>query len=342
MTKIKIIFTVVGILVLIVLFKAFQHETIEYLSKLGCEFWVWKFWIIVGIFLINHIFLTYGWRVLIHQKISLKQFIKLVLARIAGDSTGAINALGAIAGEPLKALFVRDFIPIKTALASVVLDRTIHTISNVLLVLTGIFVAFFILNIPAYAIFTTFIIFATLLALLIALVIRQRKGIMEYIITRFPKPLVNKIMNDFRWEKVRALDSEIASIFTSRNTTRHFYVSLAMHYFPVLVSGVLEVFLIITYLGTHISLQHALFVYIFGLFFTSAIFFMPANIGTSEGSFSLALSLLGYSPALGFSVGIIRRLRTITWSVIGIVILFYAGLLKKEDCHAKTSDIQNT
>ncbi|MCX7678134.1 MAG: flippase-like domain-containing protein [Spirochaetes bacterium] len=330
MTKVKIAFTIVGIIILVILINAFRHETLEYLSRLGWEFWVWKFWLIVGIFLINHIFLTYGWRVLINQNISLSQFSILVLARIAGDATGAINALGAIAGEPLKALFVRDFIPIKTGLATIVLDRTIHTVANALLVLTGIFVAFFILPIPKYVIAITFVIFITLLSLLIAILIRQRGGIIEYTISRFPDRLVKKIMNSSRWQKVRALDAEIASVFTNRDTTRHFYVSLAMHYFPVLISGVLEIFLIVSYTGTYIAIHHAFFVYIFGLFLTSAIFFMPANIGTSEGSFSLAFSLLGYSPALGLSVGIIRRLRSFVWSAIGVFILMYAGLLKKE------------
>lgn len=342
MTRTKIAFTIVGIIILAVLFRAFQAETIEYLSRLGWEFWAWKFWLIVGIFLLNHVFLTYGWRVLIDRDITPGQFAKMVLARIAGDATASINALGALAGEPLKALFVRDFIPVKTALAAVVLDRTIHTVANVLLVLTGIFIAFFILQIPFYVIALTFAFFIIMLAFLVAVIIRQRTGIVEYLITRLPERLSGKIMNESRWEKVRALDEEIALIFTSRDTTRHFYVSLAMHYFPVLVSGVLEVYLIINFAGVEIPLHHALFVYIFGLFLTSAIFFMPANIGTSEGSFSLALSLLGYSPALGFSVGIIRRLRSFVWSAIGMLILMYAGLLKKEVANAEKKDLQNT
>lgn len=342
MTRIKIAFIIVGIIILLVLFRSFQAETIEYLSRLGWEFWAWKFWLIVGIFLLNHIFLTYGWRVLVDREITFGQFVKMVFARIGGDATAAINALGALAGEPLKALFVRDFIPVKTALAAVVLDRTIHTVANVLLVLTGIFIAFFILQIPFYVIAITFLVFIIMLSFLVALIIRQRTGIVEYLITRFPEQLVAKIMSPSRWEKVRALDEEIALIFTSRDTMRHFYVSLAMHYFPVLASGVLEVFLIINFAGVNIPLHHALFVYIFGLFLTSAIFFMPANIGTSEGSFSLALSLLGYSPALGFSVGIIRRLRSFVWSAIGVLILMYAGLLKKEVTNAEKTNLQNS
>ena len=87
----KIIFLSVGVLILAVLFKAFGQETIDYIARLGWEFWAWKFWIIVLIFLANHIILTYGWRVLVNQPVSAGQFVKMVLARIAGDSTAAIN-----------------------------------------------------------------------------------------------------------------------------------------------------------------------------------------------------------------------------------------------------------
>ncbi len=336
MKKSKLIFLAAGLIILAVLFRAFQQETIDYIMRLGWEFWAWKFWLIVALFLANHICLTYGWRVLIVQDITPGQFLKMVQARIAGDSTAAINTLGAVAGEPLKALFVKDFISFRSGLASVVLDRTIHTISNVFLVLTGIFIGFFVLNIPFYVTGITFLVFSGLLSFMVAVLFKQREGFVEYLIRKAPRFITGRFMNDERWKKVRALDGEIGSIFSSRDSLKHFYISLTVHYVPVLISGFLEVYLIITFTGVEISMSHALFVYIFGLFLTSAIFFMPANIGTSEGSFSLALSLLGHDPALGLSVGIIRRLRSFVWSGVGMLILLYAGLLKKDVSIEKT------
>jgi len=44
----------------------------------------------------------------------------------------------------------------------------------------------------------------------------------------------------------------------------------------------------------------------------------------------MALSLLGHDPVIGLSVGIIRRLRTFVWAAIGAVLLFYAGLIKRD------------
>jgi hypothetical protein len=111
---------------------------------------------------------------------------------------------------------------------------------------------------------------------------------------------------------------------------RHFYISLMIHYFSGFLASSLEVYLIIIYAGGTITLIHSMFLYLFSMFLTSVVFFMPANLGTSEGSYSLALTFLGYDPAAGLTVGIVRRLRTFVWSGIGIVILFHAGLMKRK------------
>ncbi len=322
----KLIFLFVGLLILAVLFRTFGIEkTITHILNMG-----WNFWIIILIYLFNHIFLSYGWKVLISQPVKHSRFYKLVLARIAGDSTSSINALGALAGEPLKAMFIKDIVPFKMGLASVILDRTIHTISNILLILTGIVVSFFLLDMPVYVKALSFLLFAGIFLLLVVVLMKQRDGFVEYLVGKVPSSLLGRFMTEERWKKVRALDEEFAYIFSSRDNLRHFYISLFVHYLSVLVAGVLEIYLIIVFIGVPISIAHALFVYIFGLFLTGAIFFMPANLGTSEGSYSIALKFLGYDPALGLSVGIIRRLRTFVWAAIGILILFYAGLLKKE------------
>jgi hypothetical protein len=326
MKKTKIIFIAVGIAILVVLFRSFGLEkTIDHITTLG-----WKFWIIVGMFIFTHLTLSYGWKVLINHPIKPSYFYKLVLARIAGDTTSAINALGAIAGEPLKALFVKDKIPFRTGLASVVLDRTIHTASNFTLIITGVIISFFILDMPVYVKVLSLLTFTACLGIMIAILYKQKSGIAEFVIKKMPGRIVKKIMDEERWKKVRALDGEMKFIFSSRDNLRRFYISFAIHYIITMVSGILEIYLIMNFIGYDISLAHSFLVYLFALILTGAIFFMPANIGTSEGAFSIALKFLGYDPALGLTVGIIRRLRTFVWAIIGIAILLYAGLLRRE------------
>jgi len=141
MKKSKYIFLAAGIILLVVLFKSFGVEsTIEHILRIG-----WPgFSAICAIYIVTNVTLAYGWRVLINYPVKWFHFYKFVLARIAGDATSSINALGSAAGEPLKAMYVRDILPMNIGLATVFLDRIIHMIANVLMVLTGIFAGLFV------------------------------------------------------------------------------------------------------------------------------------------------------------------------------------------------------
>lgn len=103
-----------------------------------------------------------------------------------------------------------------------------------------------------------------------------------------------------------------------------------MHTLPVMAAGTFEIFIIMYYAGGSATILDAMFVYLFGLFIAAAAFFVPLNIGTSEGSYSMVLAFLGYDPVLGLTVGIIRRLRALVWSGIGLLLLFHKGLTGKD------------
>lgn len=327
MKKARYIFLLVGILLIFVLFKTFGIKaTIDKISEIGQGFWI-----ITGIFFFTNLFLTLAWRILINYPLKGFYFHKFMLARLAGDSTTAFNALGAVAGEPLKAMYVKDFLPMKVGLASVVLDRTIKTISSILITLTGIIISLFVLNIPPYISGLTILLCLSSLIAMIILLKKQKQGLTEYILKKLPAKIKERYLTESRLEKIKTLDDEIKFIFSSRDNLYHFYISLFLHYTAIIISCSLEIYLIAVYLnvGEGFDIVDAFFIYVFGFILTSLMFFMPANVGTSEGSYSLALSMLGFNPSLGLSIGIIRRLRTFFWAGIGVILLFYAGLIKR-------------
>ncbi len=325
MKKYRVIFVGAGVLILALLFYSFGvQKTIDDILAMG-----WRFWIIAGIFLFNNIFMTIAWKVLINHPVSPSYYLQLFLARVAGDSTSSVNAMASAAGEALKAIYIKDVVPIQTGLASVVLDRTIHIISNVLMMLTGIVISFFVLNIPLWVSIGTLAAFVLLFYMMMVILRKQRQGFVRYLLTRIPVRWLDRFMNEKRWEKVDTLDGDISFVFSTRETMKSFYLSLAIHYLSGFFFSSLEIYLIVIFSGNSITFMHSMFLYIFSMFLTSVIFFMPANLGTSEGSFSLALQFLGYDPAIGLTVGLIKRLRTLVWSLIGIIILFFAGMTRK-------------
>jgi uncharacterized membrane protein YbhN (UPF0104 family) len=160
---------------------------------------------------------------------------------------------------------------------------------------------------------------------------KQKDGFIEFIIKKLPEKISLKFIDEKRLNSIREIDKEIGKILTGKNNLRRFLKSLIIRYISVLITGTLEVFLILKFINVDITATNSMFVYIFSLFLTSAIFFMPANVGTSEASFSLALNFLGYDPALGLTVGIIQRIRKFVWSGIGMLILFYGSVKKDKE-----------
>ena len=323
MKKVRYIFLAVGVLLFVALFAAFGiKKPVMQIVEFG-----WRFGICVLIHLFNQFFLSYGWAVLISQPLKLRDYFKVLLARIAGDSTTAVNTAASIAGDALKAMYLKDTVPVKIGFASVVMDRTIHMIGNTLLILMGLFIGFFKLNIPFYVLGGVFAFFLIFLMFLIYIMKKQEKGIIQYAISMLPEKLSLKIISsESRMEKIRNIDEEIGFIFKNRDSFNHFRISLFMHTVPTLIINTLEIYIIMYYTGGGATLLNAMFVYLFGLFIAAAAFFVPLNIGTSEGSYSMVLAFLGYDPVLGLTVGIIRRLRALVWSALGLVLLFHKGL----------------
>jgi len=334
MKKSKYIFLIAGIALLFLLFRSFGvGSTIEHIIKIG-----WPgFILICSIYIFTNISLAYGWRVLINYPVKKLYFYKFVLARVAGDATSFINALGSAAGEPLKAMYVKDILPMNIGLATVVLDRLIHIVSSVLMVLTGLFAGLFVFKSHLMESIALFIFLVLLFILMLYIFFRFIKkhsdDILLNIIKKLPEALSKKILTEKNIEKINLIDDEIKYVFSSRDNLNHFYISLAMHYFGSIISCALEIYFIVNFISpaAGISMIEALFIYVFGFIATSALFFVPANVGTSEGSYSIALSILGHDPVIGLSVGIIRRFRTLVWAGIGSLLLFYAGLIKKDN-----------
>jgi hypothetical protein len=326
LNKSRIAFLTAGIVILAVLFKSFGIEKIiEHFRIMN-----WRFFLIIILYLFNNIIMTYVWKILINYPVKLKNLHKLYLARIAGDATSSINSLAALAGEPIKAMYIKNFVPLKIGLASVVLDRTIHSVSNTMLLFTGVIASFFLIKMSILVSVISILIPVFFISVIFIILKKQRDGFIEYLLSLLPQNIVNKYLSEDKQKKVKELDYEIAFILSSRENKKKFLISLFTRYAAVLASGTLEIFLILQFINIDVTLSHSILIYVSNMFVTNIIFFMPANLGVSEGIFTLALKMLGYDPAVGISLGMIYRLRKFAWSGIGMLILFHAGLMRKE------------
>ena len=57
------------------------------------------------------------------------------------------------------------------------------------------------------------------------------------------------------------------------------------------------------------------------VFIDGILFFVPAKIGTQEGGKVLLFAMLGLDPAHGLTVGVVRRIRELTYAGLGLALL---------------------
>jgi uncharacterized membrane protein YbhN (UPF0104 family) len=87
-----------------------------------------------------------------------------------------------------------------------------------------------------------------------------------------------------------------------------------------LVSAV-EVLLIMALLGAPVPAGTAFTIAVLTVLVEGFFFFVPARVGVQEGGLYAIFAALGLDPARGFSLGLVRRLREITWGLAGLAIL---------------------
>ena len=82
---------------------------------------------------------------------------------------------------------------------------------------------------------------------------------------------------------------------------------------------IFELFLILSLLGLDFPLSHPILIESVAKFTRVAFFFVPLQIGAAEGFFAALFKLLGLVAAAGFTFSVIRRLRSLLSSVVGLL-----------------------
>src|SRR5262249_3098174 len=85
--------------------------------------------------------------------------------------------------------------------------------------------------------------------------------------------------------------------------------------------GAVEIYVILLWLGDPVDWQTALAVETGSVLIDGILFFVPAKIGTQEGGKVVLFAALGLSPARGLTVGVVRRIRELTYAGLGLAAL---------------------
>ncbi|HEX7767282.1 MAG TPA: lysylphosphatidylglycerol synthase transmembrane domain-containing protein [Nitrospira sp.] len=269
---------------------------------------------------------AYGWKVTLGPAGQGVSFLRVFAVRTAGEVVNMTTPTAYVGGEPLKAyLLQKSGVPMVEGLASVVIAKTTMTIAQVLFILLGIALGFWILGaqgssgqvVAAGLLSIGLLAFGTM-----AFVFVQRRGLFTWILETLRKLGIRIGFLEAREDKLRELDQTILNFYTRHQAA--FYTSTGLYFLGWLAEA-LEVFVIIYYLGGPADLWSAISIGALSVFIKGGTFFIPGSLGAQDGGNLLLLQAFGYSDVTGITFALLRRFRELVWIGIGLLCLTVVG-----------------
>lgn len=259
---------------------------------------------------------TFGWRYAFPPRQATPPYGRLLIVRFVGDVINSVTPTATVGGEVIRARLLRGDVAASVVWASIAVAAITQAVGQAVFVFVGLLIVLPSTPLPDSLRTGLLIMMALFLAGLAAAMLIQRRG------------MVTTVASILGWVRIRLparasarmheLDAHIAQVYTQ---PQRFLVSAAAFALGWAL-GTLEVYLILLFLGVpETSWRLALIIEVLSVAIDGALFFVPGKIGTQEGGKVLIFTLLGLPPAKGLALGIIRRVRDVTWSALGLLIL---------------------
>lgn len=228
----------------------------------------------------------------------------------------ALNKMSSLGGEPMKALILKKHsgIGYPEGTASLVLTQTVATIALVLFVMSGFLVMLATDSLPStyqLAAGSGLVVFT--ICILVFFLIQRHKvfsragGWLDR--GRFGARARSLL------GLVHDIEDRLIAFYTGDQGRFAQAVAIAFINWAL---GAVEIYYAMAFLGYPIPFSDAYVIEAVVVLVRSALFVVPASIGTQEGTFVLICGAISGSPALGLAVSLIVRFRELIWIVLGL------------------------
>jgi putative membrane protein len=262
---------------------------------------------------------TLGWKYAFRR--DRVPFLTLARARMAGEAVNGTTPTGSVGGEAVKAWLIRDRVPFRESLPSVIVAKTTITIAQGLFLLFGILVAWPTLQAHAAWLLKPMTV---LLGLEILAVVGFVYAQMSGVIAGSGKMLerIGVKLAAHRGLPLKRLDRALF-LFYRRQPAR-LGLSIGFHFLGWVMSAA-ETWFILWLLGVPVSPATAVVIEACGTAVRFVTFFIPGHLGALEGGNVAVFMALGLDPAAGMSAILIRRVREAAWIGLGFLALRAPG-----------------
>jgi putative ABC transport system permease protein len=284
------------------------------------------FFVILGLSGLRHFLRTISMRAAVpaeHRRITFRQAFA---ARLGGEAISFLTFTGPLLGEATKVALLRKRIPLTYGVPALVVDNLLYNLSVVFFVLSGAVVMLLRYPLPP-GVYLVLLIIAAVAAsgiLIAAVAAKRRVMLLTWIIDRLAQLRLSPKVILKRRHHIYHLESKVYDFYKHHPGAFFLMVAcnLAAH-----VASVTEVFLALKMLGFEPQVAQAYIIESLTKVINFAFAFVPGTIGVYEGGTEVILQKgLGFTPAAGLALALVRKAAIVSWTSIGLLVLTWRTL----------------
>ena len=249
------------------------------------------------------------------QRVALRELFRV---KVISDGFNMILPSASLGGDAMRAFLIRDQVPLSVGVPAVLFDKTSEFVGSIVFLGCGLLLGLLSLHLRLTLIVPAVISLAITSVGIVLLVVVQKRG-MTGSLLRLSAPLpAARRWVAAREEKFLAMDETLGVLYTRSN--HRALLPIAFHILARCI-GVIEVMVIMAVLGAPASFIQALFIATIVTSANTAFFLFPGQWGVTESVHVLVLQSMGYPPAIGLSLGLLRRIRKLMFVGLALVLL---------------------
>jgi len=255
--------------------------------------------------------------------------------RIVGEALNDVTPAGPLLGETAKVLAVSRRMSTQSSASSVVIENLIYGLAAVLFILSG--VAWALLTLATNHGFRWLaggLVICFLLSMLFCFwIINRRVLFLGMIIDRLKGWGLNWGFLDRHERDVRGVEKSIYDFFLTRRSLFLYVLAIEI---ATNFTGIAEAYLVLKATTAHSSVLAAYLVESASRAVQLVFAFVPFGLGVQEGVAGATLQALGYAASEGVSLAVIRKIRTLIWVALGLLLVAKYSIAKPAEVGSVT------
>jgi len=319
--RIRQFFFLVGLILFVwLIYKQKPTVILTYLSRVG-----FNFIYILAVGLAWYVAYSLAWEIFLKRLSTKVRLWDIFKIKIAGEAVNNITPLSWGGGDPVRILLIKDHIPVNEGTASVVVDRTLNNLAIALFMLIGVFLTFVRFKLPLSMELSLILTLAFMVGAALFVYLRSKEGLFQFGIDVLRWTRIKKSFSPKTLENVADIDEKISSFYKLNKLG--FISAFGLHFFGRLC-GVIEIYVAAWFLGTPLTWVDSYLLASVAVIVNMLFVFIPSAMGVMEGAFAGIFALLKMDPAIGTSIQIVRRARTLFWTGLGF---FFIAPMKRKN-----------